>query len=275
MVDQLESSHRNSHIILGAGDYDVRRLLGTMDYHSAVRPSVRSHLWLRLETLMQPVATSEPKVGVANRIWQRLRRGRIFYWPVRTLVQLGFFLLFAGIALARLNPSFNGARSWVILPVVASVKAQGTITSTLDATTLLLSQAVFPWLPVGIMLVVGALLGRFMCGWICPVGFLQDVITGVKGRVDSVTERTHVYWIRLKYVLVGFAFLISGTLAASLYYYGTTTGAGVDYKASLGPFASGLFVAITPDGTLFGTLPIYLAQAWRFFSTAQLSDLTF
>src|SRR3989442_10337537 len=90
---------------------------------------------------MQPVATSEPKVGVANRIWQRLRRGRIYYWPIRTLVQLAFFLLFAGIALARLNPSFNGARSWVILPVVASVKAQGAIGSTLDATTLLLSQA--------------------------------------------------------------------------------------------------------------------------------------
>jgi polyferredoxin len=224
-----------------------------------------------------PLTTPEARPGAFRSIWLRLRgkKARIYYWPIRTLVQLGFFVLFAGVAVMRLNPAFNGSRTWIVLPVVANVNAQGTITSTLDATTLLLSQAVFPWLPIGIMLVVGALLGRFMCGWICPVGFLQDVITGVKGRVDSVTERTHVYWIRLKYVLVGFTFLISGTLAASLYYYGTTTGAGVDYKASLGPFASGLFVAITPDGTLFGTLPMYLAQAWRFFSTAQLSDLTF
>ncbi len=150
---------------------------------------------------MQPVATSESKVGVANRLWQRLRRGRIYYWPVRTLVQLGFFLLFAGIALARLNPSFSGARSWVVLPVVASVKAQGAIGSTLDATTLLLSQAIFPWLPIGIMFVVGALLGRFMCGWICPVGFLQDVITGIKGRVDSVQTRTHDYFGTLPLIL--------------------------------------------------------------------------
>src|SRR2546425_492906 len=180
MVDQLESSHRNSHIILGAGDYDVRRLLGTMDYHSAVRPSVRSHLWLRLETLMQPVATSEPKVGVANRIWQRLRRG-----------------------------------------------------------------------------------------WICPVGFLQDVITGIKGRVDSVQTRTHEYWIRLKYVLVGITFLISGTLGLALY-----NGVGSDYQQSLGPFASGLFIAITPDGTLFGTLPLILAHSWRFLGTAQVSDFS-
>src|SRR3989442_285550 len=176
---------------------------------------------------MQPLPTSEPKLGVANRIWQRLRHGRIYYWPIRTLVQLGFFLLFAGVAVARLNPSFNGARSWIVLPVVASVKAQGAIGSTLDATTLLMSQAIFPWLPIGIMFVVGAVLGRFMCGWICPVGFLQDVITGIKGRVDSVQTRTHESWIRLKYVLVGIVFLMSGTLALALYY-----GVGADYKTA-------------------------------------------
>src|SRR6266704_182961 len=137
---------------------------------------------------MQPVATSESKVGVANRLWQRLRRGRIYYWPVRTLVQLGF---------------------------------------------------------------------------------LQDVITGIKGRVDSVQTRTHDYWIRLKYVLVGITFLISGTLGLALYY-----GVGSDYQASLGPFASGLFIAITPDGTLFGTLPLILAHSWRFLGTAQVSDFS-
>src|SRR5712664_1214416 len=181
---------------------------------------------------MQPVTSSEPKVGIASRISQRLRHGRIYYWPIRTVVQLGFFLLFAGLALARLNPSFSGARSWVILPVVASVKAQGAIGSTLDATTLLMSQPIFPWLPIGIMFVVGAVLGRFMCGWICPVGFLQDVITGIKGRVDSVQTRTHEYWVRLKYVLVFLAFILSGSLSLALHY-----GSGNEYRTGLGDFA--------------------------------------
>ncbi len=215
--------------------------------------------------------------SVLSRFWLKIRgtRPRLYYWPIRTIVQLAFFILFVGAALVRLDPAFNGQRSWVVLPVLASVNAQGTITSSLDATTLLLSQAIFPWLPLGIMLVVGAILGRFMCGWICPVGFLQDVITGVKGRVDSVTARTHNYWIRLKYVLVVLAFMITGSLAASLYYYGTGIGAGVDYRSSLGEFSRGLFVAISPDGTLFGTLPGLFAQSWRFLSTAQFSDLTF
>ena len=212
-----------------------------------------------------------------SRLWLKIRgtKPRIYYWPIRTVVQLGFFILFIGTAFVRLDPGFMGLRSWVSLPVVANLYAPGTVTSSLDQITLLLSQAMIPWLPLGIMLVVGAILGRFMCGWICPVGFLQDVITAVKGRVDSVTTRTHNYWIRLKYVLVALGFLVSGSLAASLYYYGTATGAGVEYRNSLGDFSSGLFVAISPDRTLFGTLPKLFSQSWSFLSTAQLSDITF
>jgi polyferredoxin len=168
-----------------------------------------------------------------------------------------------------LDPAFNGTRSWIVLPIVSSVYSQAQVTSTLDATTVLLRDGLFPWLPVGIMLVVGAILGRFMCGWICPVGFLQDVITTVKGRVDSVEKRAHVYWIRLKYVLVVLAFLISGTLGLAVYY-----GSGGDYRTSLGPFKDGVFVAITPDGTLFGTLPMMLAGAWNYLTT-NTSALTF
>lgn len=167
----------------------------------------------------------------------------------------------------RLNPFFNGARTWVVLPVVASVKAQGAIGSTMDAMTLLFSQGLFPWLPIGIMLVVGAILGRLMCGWVCPFGFIQDVLTGIKGHVESVERRTQTYWVRLKYVLLGIALLISGTLATAVYY-----GVGSDYKASLGPFADGMFIAITPDGTLFGTLAVFLADFYGLVTTGQLSQ---
>lgn len=139
----------------------------------------------------------------------------------------------------------------------------------MDAITVLLENGLFPWIPVGIMLVVGAILGRFMCGWICPVGFLQDVITSIKGRADAVEKRAHVYWIRLKYVLVVLAFLISGSLGLAVYY-----GSGSDYKNSLGPFADGLFVAITPDGTLFGTLPMIFGGSWNYLTSSQNAGIT-
>jgi len=221
-----------------------------------------------MEKQRVPEVKTEPTGGLRARLGRIKVRG--YYWPVRTIVQLGFFVLFSGIGIMSLVPAFNGTRSWVVLPIVSSVKSQAQVTSTMDAITLFLENGLFPWLPIGIMLVVGAILGRFMCGWICPVGFLQDVITSVKGQVDSVEKRAHLYWIRLKYVLVVLAFLISGSLGLAVYY-----GVGNDYRTSLGPLADGLFVAITPDGTLFGMLPAILAGSWRFLGTAQSSDLTF
>jgi len=220
-----------------------------------------------MEKTRIPEVKTEQTSGIRARLGRIKVRG--YYWPVRTIVQLGFFVLFSGIGIMSLVPAFNGTRSWVVLPIVSSVKSQAQVTSTMDAITLFLENGLFPWLPIGIMLVVGAILGRFMCGWICPVGFLQDVITAVKGRVDSVEKRAHLYWIRLKYVLVVLAFLISGSLGLAVYY-----GVGNDYRTSLGPLADGLFVAITPDGTLFGTLPAILAGSWRFLGTAQSSDLS-
>jgi polyferredoxin len=35
---------------------------------------------------------------------------------------------------------------------------------------------VFPFLPLGILFVVGSLFGSFVCGWACPFGFLQDLL---------------------------------------------------------------------------------------------------
>ncbi len=198
----------------------------------------------------EPAAASSP--GFFSRL--RGRKARVYYWPIRTIVQIIFFVLFAGLALTRLVPSLAQYRGWTVLPVLASVKAPGAYTGALDATTGLLAEAVFPWLPVGIFLVVGAILGRFMCGWICPVGFMQDIVTSIKGRVTQVQRRTQNYWVRLKYLLVLLAFILSISLALALYY-----GTGTDYRTGLGDFAPGLFVAITPEGTLFGTLPTLIA----------------
>lgn len=34
----------------------------------------------------------------------------------------------------------------------------------------------FPFVAVGVLLLAGALVGGFVCGWICPFGFLQDLL---------------------------------------------------------------------------------------------------
>lgn len=37
----------------------------------------------------------------------------------------------------------------------------------------------FPFVAAGILLVIGATLGRLVCGWVCPFGFLQDLIARI------------------------------------------------------------------------------------------------
>ncbi len=35
---------------------------------------------------------------------------------------------------------------------------------------------IFPFLAVGMVLLLGVLIGRLLCGWVCPFGFLQDLL---------------------------------------------------------------------------------------------------
>ena len=50
---------------------------------------------------------------------------------------------------------------------------------------------IFPFVAVGILLIAGVSLGGFVCGWVCPFGFLQDLI----GRIP--TPKFHIPgWMR-------------------------------------------------------------------------------
>src|SRR5438445_8248921 len=98
----------------------------------------------RLKVAPETERTVEAKQsfpGFLTRFRGRLRgrKARIHYWPIRTVVQLAFFVLFAGLALTRLVPSFVACRGWIVLPVLATMKAPGAYTRAFDATTLLLS----------------------------------------------------------------------------------------------------------------------------------------
>lgn len=88
----------------------------------------------------------------------------------------------------------------------------------------------FPALVFGVVLLSGAVLGRAVCGWMCPFGFLSDVLDRISLKKVKLPEKLGY----LKFLVLGFLF-----------------------TAFLWP--SPLFCSyLCQSGTVFGLMPYYL-----------------
>jgi polyferredoxin len=172
-------------------------------------------------------------------------KGTIFrIETARRIVQFFFFVLF--------NAVIFGLGPWpILLPVLYSLGVpQKTVGDAFAVLQWMLHEAVFPWLPLAAFLLTAVLLGRALCGWACPFGFVQDLLGYVKRKQTDVSSRTHDWMINVKYVILAITLFISVTVAISV-----EIGMGGPYEAAIGVFALAPFNALSPSDTLFATLP--------------------
>ena len=168
---------------------------------------------------------------------------------IRIIVQFLSFLFFSAII-------FNLGSLPVLLPVLWTWGLQqNTAGDAFTALQLMLSgwqqtAPVFPWLALASFLVVGVLLGKSLCGWVCPFGFIQDLIDFIKVKKMEVSPKTHEDMTLLKYLVLGIALFISMTFSAA-----KLLGAHRSYENAMGIFAYAPFTAVSPSETLFATLP--------------------
>lgn len=109
---------------------------------------------------------------------------------------------------------------------------------------------------LGFIGLVGALFGRLICGFICPFGFVQDLLHKIPVPHKRKNMPGHEKLKYLKYVVL-LVFVIALPILIT-----DSTGTGSPWFCEF----------ICPDGTLFGGIPLALyhpeirdALSWKFF----------
>lgn len=95
---------------------------------------------------------------------------------------------------------------------------------------------------VGFLMLFGSLFGRFVCGWLCPFGLVQDLVYKIPVFRKSKRKNLpgHKYLIYLKYViLIVFVIILPSVVTDA-------SGGGSPWFCEY----------ICPSGTLFGGIPL-------------------
>ncbi len=167
---------------------------------------------------------------------------------LRTWVQLGYCALTNGYAAGFAKGDiFKGPTKALCLPGLNCYSCPGALGScpigSLQA-VLASRNYQFSFYIVGFLLVVGGLLGRFVCGWLCPFGLVQDLLYKIPG-VKKIRSVPGDRWLKyLKYgILVGFVIVLPLTVL-------DIVGQGQPWFCKY----------ICPSGTLFGGIPLVAAN---------------
>lgn len=162
----------------------------------------------------------------------------------RRIVQFLSFLFFS-------IPVFNLGALQLMLPILWTWGLnKNTVGDALTAIQIMFYDAIFPWLALASFFLVGILLGKSLCGWVCPFGFIQDLTGLITRKKKEFSPKTHEIMLYIKYLVLGITLFISVTFSAA-----KVAGAGGNYESAIGIFAKVPFTAISPTETLFATLP--------------------
>jgi len=162
----------------------------------------------------------------------------------RKIIQILFFILF--------NSAVWGLTAIpVTLPILFSSGLPFRIVDeSLSVLQKMIYDAVFPFLPLASIFIFGVLTGRVLCGWICPLGFIQDVLAFSKIGKTKISSKTHKSLLSMKYVILGLTLLISVSLSLAQFVEG-----GQVYRERLALFAQAPFTSLSPSDTLFAVIP--------------------
>lgn len=166
---------------------------------------------------------------------------------IRLLVQMIYTIITNGYAYGYLNGKiYKGPLKYACVPGLNCYSCPGALASCpLGALQSALNarKLEIPFAVLGFFFIFGSLLGRFVCGWLCPFGLVQDLLH----KLPVLKKRKNLphhnilkygkYVVLLGLVIVGSAFLFTGF-------------------AKVPAFCKWL----CPSGTFFGAIPLLSAN---------------
>jgi len=132
-----------------------------------------------------------------------------------------------------------------------------------------MAEGVFPFFLIAVLLLVLLFSNRFFCGWICPIGAIQDACAAIPTKKKKFKIQTHKTLLNIKYVLIIITIIIIFPLGitknANILFY-------LDFKNQLGTFAQQPIGYFSLSEFIFVYFP-YLVQ--NIFLPAQFGALDF
>jgi len=173
----------------------------------------------------------------------KIKRSLLKFNTPRRIVQFLSFIFFSAIVFNLAEPP--------LLPILWTAGTpQYFVIDAFTALQVTFYSAAFPWLAIASFLVIGVLVGKSLCGWVCPFGFIQDLVSFIKRKQTEFSPRTHESMIYVKYAILGITLFISATFSAA-----KLAGVSESYGNALGIFTKAPFTTLSPAETLFATLP--------------------
>jgi polyferredoxin len=119
-----------------------------------------------------------------------------------------------------------------------------TILGAYDIFQHMLSTGVFPFLVFGTSLVIGAIFGRMLCGWVCPFGFFQDILRLIPVKKWKISKPLNKGLRDIRAVIFWCIIVVAG-------FVGFKELVGESVADSFGIFAKQPWTPFNPAATLF------------------------
>ena len=94
-------------------------------------------------------------------------------------------------------------------------------------------EGVIPIFLLGVFILVILFTNRFFCGWICPIGTIQDACAAIPTKKRTLKISTHNSLLKIKYVIIIFLIILLIPLGI---IYSTNISFYIEFRNNLGDF---------------------------------------